>query len=185
MHSRAALALPLALAAALAGTGLARADTVPVPNFRPAEGTAVAARGDTPRECLAMALYHEARGEPVEGQLAVGRGDPQPGRFRLPPRHGVRRRLQERAQEERLPVLLRLRRACRQPAQRPRRGERKLELAEELMACDATCREAKREEGGVESSTHYHATYVSPSWASKLERTGKVGNHVFYFTSTI
>src|SRR5690606_16743218 len=30
-------------------------------------------------------------------------------------------------------------------------------------------------------ATHYHATYVKPGWASRLERTGRIGRHVFYF----
>lgn len=29
-------------------------------------------------------------------------------------------------------------------------------------------------------ATHYHATYVSPKWSSKLDRTKVVGRHVFY-----
>jgi len=28
--------------------------------------------------------------------------------------------------------------------------------------------------------THYHASYVSPYWASSYERVAKVGKHIFY-----
>ena len=31
-----------------------------------------------------------------------------------------------------------------------------------------------------EGATHYHATYVYPSWASKLRKVGRIGNHIFY-----
>lgn len=31
-----------------------------------------------------------------------------------------------------------------------------------------------------ETSTHYHATYVKPKWASKLTLDGKVNDHIFY-----
>ena len=29
-------------------------------------------------------------------------------------------------------------------------------------------------------ATHYHATYVAPSWANSLTKVGKVGKHIFY-----
>ena len=32
----------------------------------------------------------------------------------------------------------------------------------------------------VGSATHYHATYVRPTWAKKLQPVAKIGNHVFY-----
>jgi len=35
----------------------------------------------------------------------------------------------------------------------------------------------------VGSSTHYHATYVSPRWARAMERVSKIGLHIFYRTS--
>ena len=28
--------------------------------------------------------------------------------------------------------------------------------------------------------THYHATFVTPKWASKLTRLAQIGNHIFY-----
>jgi N-acetylmuramoyl-L-alanine amidase len=34
--------------------------------------------------------------------------------------------------------------------------------------------------GITEGATHYHATYVYPSWASKLHKVGRIGNHIFY-----
>ncbi|MEO1276409.1 MAG: cell wall hydrolase, partial [Pseudomonadota bacterium] len=29
-------------------------------------------------------------------------------------------------------------------------------------------------------ATHYHATHVRPRWASKLVRTARIGDHIFY-----
>lgn len=29
-------------------------------------------------------------------------------------------------------------------------------------------------------ATHYHAKSVKPSWASKMEKTATIGNHIFY-----
>ncbi len=34
--------------------------------------------------------------------------------------------------------------------------------------------------GISEGSTHYHATYVSPRWASELDQIGRIGSHIFY-----
>src|SRR6056300_547378 len=34
--------------------------------------------------------------------------------------------------------------------------------------------------GITEGSTHYHATYVNPSWASSLQLVGRLGAHIFY-----
>lgn len=32
----------------------------------------------------------------------------------------------------------------------------------------------------VDGATHYHADYVSPSWANKLTPVGQIGRHIFY-----
>ena len=34
--------------------------------------------------------------------------------------------------------------------------------------------------GHVEGATHYHATYVNPSWASHLQKVVQIEDHVFY-----
>jgi len=34
--------------------------------------------------------------------------------------------------------------------------------------------------GVTEGATHYHATYVSPSWADKFQLIGRIGLHIFY-----
>ena len=34
--------------------------------------------------------------------------------------------------------------------------------------------------GITEGATHYHATYVSPRWASTLQLVGRIGAHIFY-----
>ena len=48
--------------------------------------------------------------------------------------------------------------------------------------CDRTCRRLR---SGIGSSTHYHADWVQPSWSQKLEKMGKVGSHIFYFTASM
>ncbi len=34
--------------------------------------------------------------------------------------------------------------------------------------------------GITEGSTHYHATYVNPRWASSLQMVGRIGAHIYY-----
>ena len=34
--------------------------------------------------------------------------------------------------------------------------------------------------GITEGATHYHATYVKPHWASKLQLIGRIGLHIYY-----
>jgi spore germination cell wall hydrolase CwlJ-like protein len=34
--------------------------------------------------------------------------------------------------------------------------------------------------GITEGATHYHATYVSPFWASELQLVGQIGSHIYY-----
>ena len=136
------------------------------------------------KECLAMALYHEARGEPVAGQEAVGqvilnRVD---SRYHPDTVCGVVYKNAHRKNACQFSF------ACDGISDRPKETKawnKKLVMAEELLSCDEACREAQRKDGGIVKSTHYHATYVSPRWARKLERTGKIGNHIFYYTATI
>ena len=142
------------------------------------------ARGQTAHECLAMAIYHEARGEPVAGQEAVGRV--------------ILNRVDSSYHPNSVCGVVyknaHMRNACQfsfacdgisdRPKEKGAWAKSK-KLASKLLKCDKACRTAERRKGGVKSSTHYHATYVSPSWSRKLRKTGKVGNHVFYYTSTI
>ena len=152
-----------------------------------APATPALASSDQPsdaRECLAMALYHEARGEPLEGQVAVG--------------NVILNRVDSKYHPDTVCDVVyknadrrnacQFSFACDGLSDRPKEAEawdRKLAIAEALLVCDEECREMKRDAGGVEASTHYHATYVSPSWARKLERKGEIGNHIFYYTATL
>lgn len=37
-----------------------------------------------------------------------------------------------------------------------------------------------RYRGITEGATHYHATYVNPRWASSLHLVGRIGEHIYY-----
>ena len=32
----------------------------------------------------------------------------------------------------------------------------------------------------TDGATHFHAAYITPYWATRLQRTAKIGGHVFY-----
>ena len=121
---------------------------------------------DNQQECLANAVYFEARGEPVEGQLAVaevvlnrttsGRYPPticdvvtQPLQFSFV-RNGV------------IPTADRSSEAWRKAVAIARIAEAG---ATRLLPRDVLW---------------YHAEYVSPSWGHRLARNTKIGLHIFY-----
>lgn len=118
---------------------------------------------DEERRCLAIAVYHESRGEPRAGQMAVAQV------------------IVNRARSGRYPKTL-----CgvvRQPSQfsglrdatfKPRSGP-DWRIAQ-AVAADVL--------GGERVHTaaramHFHATRVQPGWSGKT-RLATIGNHVFY-----
>jgi spore germination cell wall hydrolase CwlJ-like protein len=129
--------------------------------------------------CLAQAIYFEARGETPEGQLAVGRV------------------VLNRVASEAYPDTI-----CDVVYQNAERANRcqfsfacdgKPEIASEraawgdaldeagrLVACKAACPDRSLFSDPLWRSTHFHANYVSPGWASGLAWTGQIGRHLFY-----
>ena len=118
--------------------------------------------------CLATAVYHEARGESVEGQLAVARV------------------VINRAVSGKYPASW-----CgvvRQPWQfsfvNPRTGHMPgvAAASEAWRKAKAITRIAMRNSAASVSTDvlWYHADYVAPSWGRRLIRVEKIGSHIFY-----
>jgi spore germination cell wall hydrolase CwlJ-like protein len=123
---------------------------------------------DEQAKCIAVAVYHEARGETVEGQLAVARV------------------IMNRAASGKYPSSW-----CgtvKQPWQfsfvNPRTGHipfvdessvswRKALGVTRLAVADAVPTLTK-------DVLWYHATYVAPSWGRRLSFAQKIGTHIFY-----
>jgi len=158
--------------ASLYPRALAAAPTAPiVAPLRPPLIRLVAdeARGevaDREQDCLANAVYFEARGESLEGQLAVAEV------------------VLNRARSGRYPTTI-----CAvvvQPAQFSfvRRGV----IPPADRACDAWRRAVAiariAQAGGrrmlADNVLWYHARYVSPGWGRRLERSAEIGLHIFY-----
>ena len=118
------------------------------------------------QDCLANAVYFEARGEPIEGQLAVAEV------------------VLNRAQSGRYPSTI-----CQvvtQPWQFSfvRRGhipaaDRSSESWRRAVAI-ARIAEAGASRLLPRNVLWYHAEYVSPSWGRRLARNTKIGLHIFY-----
>jgi hypothetical protein len=120
---------------------------------------------DQEKDCLARAVYHEARGEPLEGQLAVANV------------------VLNRAASGRYP-----RTWCevvRQPWQFSfvRRGHipgaPRNEAWRKAVAI-ASIASQRFAQGLGSEVLWYHADYVAPSWGKRLTRVTKIGAHIFY-----
>lgn len=127
--------------------------------------------GDAEWQCLATAIYHEARGEPLSGQIAVA--------------EVILNRTESRHYPNTICAVTNQGRgngrACQfsyacdgrsdaMASAGPR--ERAQKLARLLI--DGLPRSV------TDGATHFHATYVAPSWARTMTRTAAIGNHRFY-----
>ena len=121
---------------------------------------------DAEQDCLASAVYFEARGETLEGQLAVAQV------------------VLNRAASGRYPPDV-----CGVVTQKAqfsfvRRGRipeanRKGEAWHRAVAIAQIARE--RRASTVPSNTlWYHASYVAPGWGQRLTKAAQIGLHIFY-----
>ena len=127
--------------------------------------------GATPQACLAQAVYYEARGEPEAGQAAVAQVVMNRTRSGHHPSSvcGV---VFEGASHAGCQFSF----ACD-----PRLGGRRPESvswrrAEQIAANTL----AGQESEGLRDAVNYHADYVRPGWAGRLQRAAAIGRHIFY-----
>lgn len=147
------------------------ADPVPVAPLPPPLADLVARKAtgetaDAEQHCLASAVYFEARGEPLEGQLAVAEvvlNRTRSGRYP----DGICAVVRQPAQFSfvRRGAIPRADRAS--PAWRRAVAVARIaQLGEPRMLADGVL--------------WYHADYVSPSWGRRLARATRIGAHIFY-----
>ena len=113
------------------------------------------------RECLARAVYFEARGEPLEGQLAVAQvilNRVASGRFASTVCGVVNQHGQFSFDRSRTPA-----------------DGRDWRTAKAIAAIAATA----AWDAVAPRATAFHATRVAVGWAS-MHKVGTIGNHVFY-----
>ena len=129
------------------------------------------------QQCLAEAMYYEARDQGWRGMLAVGVV------------------IQNRVRDRRYPGTVcgvvkqgrywrgnPVRHKCQFSYYCDGKPERPAEQKPWTTAQDLalTLLTNRVEMEGLEDATHYHATSVLPSWSHKLTFLQKVGQHIFY-----
>lgn len=129
--------------------------------------------------CLARAIYFEARGEPEEGQMAVGRVILNRTRSSVYPSSICGVVYENRTHRNRCQFSF----AC--DGRPDRIGDLDswgiiLYRAAVLIAQENQCSDETASAGPIAFSTHYHATRVSPRWSRLLQQTARIGRHVFY-----
>jgi spore germination cell wall hydrolase CwlJ-like protein len=123
------------------------------------------------RRCLATAIYFEARGEPVRGQVAVGQVILNRVRSPLFPQTvcGV-------VYQGQMHPGCQFSFTCDGHTDSPR-NDAQWALAQSI---------AKKIMGGelwlpeIGYSTYYHANYVNPYWKGDMSKIDKIGRHIFY-----
>ena len=124
--------------------------------------------------CLANAVYFEARGESVKGQIAVAQVVINRVKNPAYPRTICGVVYQNKKWRNRCQFSF----AC--DGIRDRISNKRLYKQAKQIARDVTT--GKKWLKAVGDSTHYHATYVRPRWARTMKRKTKIGLHIFYRT---
>jgi len=139
-------------------------------NFR-YQGETQAEFEDRERRCLATAIYFEARGEPERGQVAVAQVILNRVRSPIFPQTicGV-------VYQGQMRKGCQFSFACDGHTDTPRdNGQWALaqSLSKRIMSGELWLPE-------VGYSTFYHANYVSPRWARRMNKVDRIGAHIFY-----
>ncbi len=122
--------------------------------------------------CLATAIYFEARGEAYRGQVAVGQV--------------VLNRVSHRLYPDTICSVVYQNKSKRNACQFSFACDGIPERVYEMKAWAQAEEIAKGLISGelylpeVGYATHYHATYVRPHWAPRMKKLTKIGQHVFY-----
>jgi spore germination cell wall hydrolase CwlJ-like protein len=169
----AALAIVLATASAIVGAAMTYRPQVPAPV------AAIAAKLPSVQEmvlaehrCLSEALYYEARGEGAKGEKAVAEvvfHRMNAGHYG----HSICSVVYEGSDGRGCQFSF----TCNGDLERPREASAWNE-AEDLAARILTGEVQLRNATG--GATNYHAVSVRPYWAPTLEKTARIGNHIFY-----
>ena len=118
--------------------------------------------------CIATAVYHEARGESLEGQLAVAKvimNRAASGKYPASWCGVVRQPWQFSFVNPRTGYMPSVDLAS--AAWRKALGVTRLAVANAVSSVPSDC-------------LWYHADYVAPSWGRRLTRVEKIGAHIFY-----
>lgn len=129
------------------------------------------AAGDAQWRCLAEAIYFEARGEPIAGQIAVA--------------EVVLNRVDSRSYPDTVCEVTNQGMGRGRACQFSYACDGQPEVMKSPLARDRAGKLARLMIDGrartiTAGATHFHATYVRPGWSRKFARTAAIGNHVFF-----
>lgn len=132
---------------------------------------APAVEGGPEWACLTEALYFEARGEPLKGQLAVA--------------EVILNRVDSRRYPNSICGVISQGESRRHACQFSFRCDGQPEDFHEPKAYELVGKVARmmldgRDRALTQGATHYHTTAVKPDWARRLTRTTQIGRHLFY-----
>lgn len=126
--------------------------------------------------CLSQAVYFEARGEPIIGQVAIAEVILNRVVSSRYPDTACKVVFQNKHMKNRCQFSF----ACDGKSDRPRdiqSWENSLKIVALVMAGERS--------GVARQATHYHASYVAPRWRKSLNKVGEVGRHIFYRSGAI
>lgn len=113
---------------------------------------------------IALCVYHEARGEPVEGQIGVAHVIiTRAAKRRTSVVEAIKRKHQFSWYWDKLPDDV-----------------TDHEAFIECMESTLTAMEQRLQGITMDGADHYHADYVHPDWAEKMHEVARIGRHVFY-----
>lgn len=113
-----------------------------------------------PLVCLALNIYHESRADPLKGQLAVAL-------VTLNRAHHKKEKICEVVFKEHQFSWTNL-------------SEWEPRDAKAWAKSLKIARSSFKVEDFTQGATHFHAYYVSPKWAVRMDYVGRWGNHLFY-----
>lgn len=129
------------------------------------------AKGGDQFQCLAEALYFEARGETVKGMFGVA--------------EVIMNRVESRAYPNSVCGVINQGTGRKHACQFSYTCDGHAEVIREPKAYDRVAKVARAvldgmERGLTDGATHYHTSAVKPRWARKFPKTAQIGVHHFY-----
>lgn len=125
--------------------------------------------------CLALNIYHEARGEPVQGQAAVAQ---------------VTLKRAEQSDKSVCKVVFEpyqfswTANAKHKGRVKPEYIPEKTDQSWQQAKAIAKLASIKFFPDYTRGADHYHATHVRPIWAQSMTRVARIGQHIFYRSET-
>lgn len=151
---------------------------------------AVAAGPEEEAHCLAIGLYHEARGESELGQIAVAQVILNRVKSRKYPDSicGVVFENEHRANACQFSF------ACDGRSDKPEDWasyQAMKKLADDMLCAGSCHRQTDQQPllarlpAAMRRASHYHTTAVRPGWSSRIRRVGRIGAHIFYVSDRV